>query len=167
MRQNLPDNELPGASSSRSAMFRELVAGGLITALGAGIALESLNYQLGTAMRMGPGFFPLALGVLLIGLGIAIMLFDTRTALNTAEAPSPLNIAWRPLIVLPLSILVFAFCIRRFGLVPATFLSVFLSTLTERATSLARGLLVSVSVTVLAVVIFQWGLELRVETFRW
>lgn len=161
------DTEPPGNAPSRSAMIRELVAGFLIAAIGGGIALESLNYQLGTAMRMGPGFFPLALGLLLVGFGIAIMVFDTRAARNAPAAPSPLNIAWRPLFVLPLSILVFAFCIRRFGLAPATFASVFLSTLAERATPLARALLISVIITALAVIIFQWGLELRVETFRW
>ncbi|HHX91074.1 MAG TPA: tripartite tricarboxylate transporter TctB family protein [Paracoccus sp.] len=161
------DIEPPGKAPSHSAMIRELVAGLLIAAIGAGIALEALNYPLGTAMHMGPGFFPLALGVLLIGFGIAIMVFDTRTARKAAHAPGPLNIAWRPLVVLPLSILVFAFCIRRFGLAPATFASVLLSALAERTPPLARALLVSVIITALAVIIFQWGLELRVETFRW
>lgn len=161
------DTEPRENTRARSAMIRELVAGFLIAAFGAGIVVESLNYQLGTAMHMGPGFFPLALGMLLIGFGIAIMVFDTRAARGRAEMPAPLNIAWRPLITLSLSILVFAFCIRRFGLAPATFASVFLSTLSERSTSLLRGLVVSVAITVLSVIIFQWGLELRVETFRW
>lgn len=163
----MQDTEPTDAQLNRSATFRELLAGFLVAAFGGGIILESLNYQLGTAMRMGPGFFPLGLGLLLVALGLAIMVFDTRAARHEPAALHALFIAWRPLIVLPLSILVFAFCIRRFGLVPATFAAVFLSTFAERAAPLLRSILVAAAITLMALVIFRWGLELRVEAFRW
>ena len=51
---------------------RDFYAGGLMLLLGLGIALKGATYRPGTLMHMGPGFFPTALGVLLVILGIAI-----------------------------------------------------------------------------------------------
>ena len=51
---------------------RDFYAGGLMILIGLGIALKGTTYRLGTPMHMGPGFFPTALGVLLVLVGIAI-----------------------------------------------------------------------------------------------
>ena len=51
---------------------RDLWAGVMFFVFGAGFALGSLNYQIGSAARMGPGYFPLMLGIILALLGVAI-----------------------------------------------------------------------------------------------
>ena len=51
---------------------RDFYAGGLVILFGLVMALKGPSYNLGTLMHMGPGFLPTALGIILIGLGIAI-----------------------------------------------------------------------------------------------
>ena len=41
--------------------------------LGAGVVVQCTAYNLGTLMHMGPGFFPMSLGVILALLGLLIM----------------------------------------------------------------------------------------------
>lgn len=60
---------------------KDFVAGLLFTVTGGAFAVGALDYELGTSARMGPGYFPLALGILLAILGALITLRslgDTR-----------------------------------------------------------------------------------------
>jgi len=49
---------------------RDFYAGALMMLIGLGACLEGLTYKLGTLTHMGPGFFPVALGVILVVLGM-------------------------------------------------------------------------------------------------
>jgi hypothetical protein len=49
------------------------LCGGLLTAVGLFFAWQAFNLELGTAFRMGPGYFPLVLAVILTLLGIVIL----------------------------------------------------------------------------------------------
>jgi hypothetical protein len=52
---------------------RDLAAGALFIAIGGFFALNAwLNLAVGRAFAMGPGYFPILLGMILIGFGIAI-----------------------------------------------------------------------------------------------
>ena len=62
---------------------KDYYAGGLMTLIGVGSILEARHYNLGTLFHMGPGFFPIILGVIMTFLGILI----TAVA-ATAEAGS-------------------------------------------------------------------------------
>ncbi len=44
----------------------------MFIAIGAGFALQASTYQMGTAARMGPGYFPFWLGICLALLGAAV-----------------------------------------------------------------------------------------------
>ena len=54
---------------------KDASAGALFIVLGVGFGLNAyLSLDLGTTMRMGPGYFPLLLSGLLVILGVAILL---------------------------------------------------------------------------------------------
>lgn len=126
-----------------------LVAGALIIALGAYVAWRSTGFELGTPRRMGPGFFPLMLGILAMLIGCAIMVVEAfgrrRRGLATgtpAESDSPVtmvadepadtqHIHWRPLVLVPLSIAAFAWLMENAGLVWAVCALVVISGLAE------------------------------------
>lgn len=66
----------PGAEESSSAprfSSADLVAGALFVALGLAFALGSLQYERGTLLKMGPGYVPLTLGVVLALMGAGIV----------------------------------------------------------------------------------------------
>ena len=53
--------------------LRDLAAGALFIAIGSFFALSAfLNLPIGRAFAMGPGYFPMLLGLILIGFGLAI-----------------------------------------------------------------------------------------------
>lgn len=146
---------------------RDLLAGGLAIAFGLFYLIEALSYNLGTATRMGPGYFPFGLGLLMVALGIAIIVFDARSPEQENDEPEAFIPSRRALLFLPASILVFAFVVGRFGLAPATFLAIFLSTFADRSISLLKGFVIALVMTVLCVLIFRVGLGMQVRAFIW
>lgn len=75
--------------------------------MGAGVAFAwgASSYTLGTGARMGPGYFPLALGVLLAVLG-SIITFKALVV-ETVDGDKIGSFAWKPLIFIILANLVF------------------------------------------------------------
>ena len=51
----------------------DILAGLIFVAFGLAFATTSLSYEIGTPLRMGPGYFPLALGGILVFLGLLIV----------------------------------------------------------------------------------------------
>src|SRR5665647_31181 len=79
------------SSSGGHALFqtllrkRDFYAGGLMAMLGAGVALDSTTYDVGSLTHMGPGMFPLMLGVVLTFIGILIFGTSLVTPLGDDE----------------------------------------------------------------------------------
>lgn len=84
----------------------DFLAGGLFAALGLVTAVASGSYRIGSAAAMGPGYFPLALGLLLAVLGGAIMLgaLFGRTAKPSWNAEPYSHPARRPSWRAPLAV---------------------------------------------------------------
>jgi hypothetical protein len=73
---------------------QDFYAGVMFAIIGIAFAVGATNYNIGTGARMGPGYFPLGLGVILAVLGIIIML---KGALGKAGAKMG-KVAIRPLV---------------------------------------------------------------------
>ena len=67
--------------SGKFAWKRDYYAGALMVLLGVGAAVTGSGYKFGTLARMGPGFMPVVLGVVLAFIGILIAI----TALGSSE----------------------------------------------------------------------------------
>jgi hypothetical protein len=75
---------------------RDFVAGIMFTAIGAAFAVGATRYPFGTSGRMGPGYFPLVLGLVLAGLGSIVMIKALVTRSDGEEAPGPWP--WKPIV---------------------------------------------------------------------
>ena len=84
---------------------KDFWSGLMFIGVGAAFAIGAQNYTVGTGARMGPGYFPLVLGVLLAILG-AIITFKSLTV-ATPDGGKIGKWAWRPLLFIILSNLVF------------------------------------------------------------
>src|SRR5690349_19596050 len=93
---------------------KDVWAGLLLIAIGAAAILMARNYAFGTALRMGPGFFPIVLGGLLILSG----LYTLASGLRSGQA---IKGSWslRALIILPLSLVLFGMLMEHGGFIPA------------------------------------------------
>jgi len=101
---------------------KDFYAGLLFMAIGLADLVIVRSYPLGTSSRMGPGYFPRILGILLLGLGTLLSLRGFRSG---GEAMSRWH--WRPLTIVLLSVLVWGLTAQGLGLVVASLALVFMS----------------------------------------
>ena len=101
---------------------KDFYAGLLFMAIGLADLVIVRSYSLGTASRMGPGYFPRILGILLLGFGALLSLRGFRSG---GEAMSRWH--WRPLTIVLLSVLVWGLTAQGLGLVVASLALVFVS----------------------------------------
>jgi hypothetical protein len=137
---------------------KDFWAGVIFAAFGLAFAVASLRYDLGTALRMGPGYFPLMLGgvLALLGLGIVAQGFLRGDIMPLGSIP------WRGLILLTLAVLFFGFAVRRLGLAPALFGAVLLAAFSSRRTTIVVALAMAAGLTALCGLIFVELLSLPV-----
>lgn len=77
------------------ASQKDFFSGLMFTAVGASFAWGATNYEVGEAARMGPGYFPLMLGIILSILGV-IITFQSLTK-GGPGGDKIGSFAWRPL----------------------------------------------------------------------
>lgn len=126
---------------------KDFLAGVVCVLLGSLVLVVASDYNFGTPRRMGPGFFPITLGTLLLLLGVGIVL----SSLRSHDRLPPLNL--RPWLVIPAAIIAFAWLLPRFGFAPAGLAVVVLAGLADpKANKLALVLLAGILVPAI------WGL---------
>jgi hypothetical protein len=100
--------------TSRVQSPKDFWTGLIYLAVGAGVIFIGRNYSVGTASRMGPGYFPLALAGLLIIFGVVAVV---RSFLVPGEPIAPF--AWKPLILVLIGTTLFGALVGTLGLVAA------------------------------------------------
>lgn len=78
------------------ASQKDFVSGLMFMAVGGSFAWGAVDYEIGEAARMGPGYFPFALGLILVGLGALVSFNGFRSGPPGGDKIG--NIAWRPLV---------------------------------------------------------------------
>ena len=96
-------------------------AGLMFIGFGIGFAAVAQNYQMGTAVRMGPAYFPTMLGGLLAVLGLAI--FIQSLVIDGPKVPA---FVFRPLILIIVAIVLFGILLKPLGMVIAAAVLVFI-----------------------------------------
>ena len=135
---------------------KDFCAGLLFIAIGAAAIVIASAYPLGTAARMGPGYFPRMLGILLIGLGALLAFRGARLA------GAPLGVwKWRPLVTVLGSVVLFGAMVTHAGLVLSTVVLIVLSSSASREFRPREALVSGVLLSALAVGVFVIGLNLQ------
>ena len=75
---------------------KDFFSGLMFACAGAAFAIGALNYNVGTGARMGPGYFPLMLGIVLAVIGL-IVVFEALVV-ETEDGEKIGAFAWKPLI---------------------------------------------------------------------
>lgn len=139
---------------------RDFFAGMMFLATGVAFAWGATEYSFGTSAKPGPGYFPFGLGILLALLG-SLVLFKALTL--ESEGGDPIGaIAWRPLLIIVATIIVFGLALPRLGLACTLPLVILMSSL---ASGEFRWLDVLISCVVLTVgswALFIVGLNLTI-----
>lgn len=146
---------------------RDFYAGGIMTLLGAAVTLDSMTYSLGTLTHMGPGMFPLMLGITLTFIGVLILGTAMVTPLTDNENILPKDrewFAWGCILAGPIAFIILG---EFFGLVPATIACVLIPALGDRTATLKGSLMLAAGVTFFGVLLFVYILKIPFPMFRW
>ena len=138
--------------------LRDILAGSAFIAFGLFFVVVSTTYEIGSALSMGPGYFPLVLGGILVLLGLVIV--GKGFVAGTGE---PIGvIPWRSAVLIAAAVVFFGVTVRGLGLVPSLFVTTVLTAFAGYRTGVVPALVISVGLTILCVLIFFVGLQLRV-----
>ncbi len=136
--------------------IKELAAGLLFVAMGLFFAGDALlHLKIGRALSMGPGYFPLMLGGILVLLGGAIALAGLR---DMAEPIGP--VPWRGLGLVLGSIVFFGITVRGLGLAPALLISILMTARADGHMGWTEAIIVSVLLSLFCILVFVTGLGL-------
>lgn len=138
---------------------KDFYAGLIFVFFGVLFLLGARNYPMGSAVRMGPGYFPAVLGGLLALIGFAI---SVGALWSGDETINPW--AQRPLILVTLAVLAFAVLVNTAGLVLAILALVVTSCLAGSEFRLREvaGLCLVLAVLTVSVFVFGFGLPFKV-----
>jgi hypothetical protein len=135
---------------------KDFWAGLMFVAFGGGMAtIAVLNYQMGSAVRMGPAYFPVVLGSILAILGL--ILLARSVALKGEKVPT---FHFRPLLFILVACLAFAYTLKPLGLTGATLLLVFISAFGGHEFNWKEVAILYVVLIVFSVLVFVKGLTL-------
>ena len=139
------------------------ISGGLaMTALGLFAAwLAYGNYEIGELNRMGPGYFPVALGLLLAALGALIAI---PAMFRQGEK---IHVEWKTFLVVTASMALFAALLKVLGLIIATVVAVIVSSLADKEISWRARLIVAAGVALMTWLVFSFGLNMVLPVWPW
>jgi hypothetical protein len=144
--------------------LKDALAGLVLIAFGLAFAIGALGYELGSAVRMGPGYVPLALGGILVVIGILVIVEGYLTGEGSPIGPVP----WRAVVLLLAAIVFFGLTVRRLGLAPSLFVTALMASFSSRRMGILAAFVIALALTVFCILIFVEALGMPIAVFgRW
>jgi len=156
---------MPKSDTKTAANRKDLFSGLVFVGIAALFAGHSMVHTIGTPLRMGPGFFPLIVSLLMGMMGLIVILQAFRSARAEDPEEDQHPIPWRGALLTLGGPIVFALTITGLGLVPATALIVIMGAFASRDMTWRGAVLSTVLVTLGCLAIFAWGLGLPLRLF--
>ncbi len=143
---------------------REFYAGAIYVAFGVMGLWFGWTYPMGTAGRMGGGYFPKVLSVILIVFGL-IALFRGMRVSGQPLAPFRL----KPVVFIPAACALFALLLEPVGLFGALFLLILLSAMASQEFRLSpEAVAGALALVCVCALVFVWGLSVPLPLVgRW
>jgi len=152
---------------------KDFFSGLMFMAVGVAFALGATTYKVGTAARMGPGYFPLMLGVLLAIIG-AVIIFNALVV--EVEGGDKIGQwAWRPLFYIIAGNLVFGILLAglrgiglpAFGLIVAIYALTFIASMAQAGSKFKPTLILATVLAVGSYLVFVKALALQFPVWPW
>lgn len=139
---------------------QDFFSGLLFIAFGLITIIVAQDYKFGTAVRMGPGYFPMVLGWIMVALG-------ALTSLRSLwlDGPPIPKMALRPILMVTLGVLAFGALIDPLGLVVAALALFLISALGGHEFKIKEVLLLFVLLTAVSVGLFVYGIGLTFKVW--
>jgi putative tricarboxylic transport membrane protein len=132
---------------------KDFWSGLIYIVIGLGAFYIAQDYEMGSAVRMGPGYFPRVLGIVLALVGFASLV---RSFLRPGEAIG--RLAWREALLVLGAVAVFGLLVRGAGLALSLFVLVLVSAYASRQFHLRSIVLLAAGLAVFSALVFLKGL---------
>ncbi|MFK0206263.1 tripartite tricarboxylate transporter TctB family protein [Agrobacterium sp. NPDC090283] len=141
---------------------KSIVSGGVCILIGGFFSVSALtSLKIGSSTNMGPGYFPLSLAIILIGVGVYIAVRSTKEENGSFHFDIG-AIPWRGTLLICVSPIILSLTIRGMGLAPSIFLTAMISAFASKAQTVKMAFLVSIALTLFCVFIFGMILKLPI-----
>jgi hypothetical protein len=142
---------------------KDILAGLIFVGFGIGTFLLAHDYTMGTAVQMGPGYFPAAVGLLLTAVGMIAIIKGI-----SSKTPDPITRhRLEPLFLVFASILAFSFLIERTGLIIASAALIGIACFRRLLSNPLEVLIIYVVLTGFSALVFVVWFELQLPLFWW
>lgn len=142
---------------------KDIFAGLIFIAFGVGTFVLAHDYEIGTAVEMGPGYFPAAIGLVLAAIGIAAIIRGISR--KTPDPITPHRI--EPLILVFAGILTFSFLIERTGLFVAAAALIGIACFRRLRSNPLEVFIVYLVLTGFSALVFVRWFEMQLPLFWW
>lgn len=142
--------------------YKDFYTGILFVLFGIGFAWGAAGYKLGTAAKMGPGYFPLLLGAMLILIGVIVFVRSLVTASADGRVA---RIFIKPGLLLFGSIAAFALLLRPAGLLLSIFAIILISSFASRDLRFKEALISAIVLCIASIAIFVYALNLQIPVW--
>lgn len=139
---------------------KDFIAGLLFIAISALFAYGTMELPIGTAFRMGPGYFPMVLCFILAALGFVVMLNGI-----VLEGEKITNFTWRGLFNIVLPVVFFGVTLRGLGFVLSLAITVFFVSIASARFKVRTSLINAAVLVFFGWLIFIWGLGLPIQVW--
>lgn len=133
----------------------DFLAGLLMLVIGGGGFYMALDFPFGSALRMGPGYFPRVLSSILMGFGVLVLI----RGLMTGES---IKGVWgfKPLAFIVASLIAFGWIMEHWGVIPALFALYLIAARANHTYKIVEVLILWFVMTIFAIAVFIWLLGL-------
>jgi Tripartite tricarboxylate transporter TctB family len=145
---------------------KDLLAGLMFITIGIIFFVGAYNYSIGTAARMGPGYFPRILGGMLTVLGVLVAGVGLKNQAEWAKSEG-IGWTWKPVIILTLAVILFGAVLQPLGMIASIILLTFISGLAAHDKNYRELAIITVIMCLFCAGVFVWGLKLQMKLFPW
>ena len=140
---------------------KDFLSGLMFVVFGLAALYFGQHLALGTTVRMGPGYVPRMLSLILLALGALVCIVALVSGSEPVERPK-----WKPITLITIGIVCFALLFERAGLIPALVVLVTISSLAGEEFKLVEVIGNIVALSILCTVVFKVGLGMNISVVQ-
>jgi hypothetical protein len=150
---------------------KDFFSGLMFCVVGAAFAWGAATYNVGNGARMGPGYFPLMLGILMAVIGVAIMF--TSTTVESEDGDPIGKWAWKQVIFILMANFIFGILlgglpsigVPAMGMIIAIYALVIISSLAGNEFDVKKVLVLATVLAAGSYIAFIWALKLQIQVW--
>jgi hypothetical protein len=141
---------------------KDFAAGLMFVVIGLIFSFIARSYTMGTAAKMGPGYFPFWLGILLALIGVIVL---ANSMSKKAPSDKLAKWDWASVLWVTGSVVIFGLLLKPMGLIVSLSFLIIISAMASHEFHWKGTVLNVVLMNVIAYVAFVWGLNLQFQVW--